>query len=267
VSPRAALLVLAVLAVTGCHKKKKVPPARPETTSATPAPSSTTPLEPLLVLRDKDRLLVPDYGDAAILVPVGATSPRPVVLGVHGNAETPEVFCAALGEVVHARAFVLCPRGVKANEPNYPGYLFSSPQMLALEVQAGLKALERSYPGYVDIEDVLYVGFSRGAYLSVPIISTEPARYPRAILIEGGQDAWTADRIKAFAAEGGARILFACGQDDCNVEAHAIADRLSEAGVEANVVFHEVGHVYTGPILDDLRVGFEWVIEGDPKWK
>jgi predicted esterase len=264
---RPAFLVLVALATLGCHKKRKPPPPGPTplADASVAAPAGT--LEPLLVLRDKDRLAVPQYGDAAICVPTGATRPRPVVLGVHGNAETPEQVCAALHDIVRARAFVLCPRGVKPpNERDYPGYLFTSPQTLALEVEAGLKALDKTYPGYVDADDVLYVGFSRGAYLSVAILSTEPAKYPRAVLIEGGQDAWTQDLINAFGAAGGKRVLFACGQEDCDSEAHAIADRLGEVGVEAAVVFRNAGHVYTGPIQDDIRGGLEWVIRDDPRW-
>jgi predicted esterase len=147
------------------------------------------------------------------------------------------------------------------------GYTFVSPQMLGIEVDAAIHELDRHYPGYVDADAMLYVGFSRGAFLSVPIIATEPQRYARAIVIEGGQDAWTEDRIAMYGAEGGSRVLFACGQMDCAVDAQKVADKLELAGVETRVAYRQAGHVYTGPVAEELRAGFEWVIAGDPHWK
>ena len=169
--------------------------------------------------------------------------------------------------IVRSRAFTLCPRGVRPPDRGYPGYTFISPQTLALEVDADIKELDRHYPGYVDADTILYVGFSRGAFCSVAIIATEPARYSRAIVIEGGQDAWTQDRINMYGAEGGQRILFACGQEDCMVDAQRVADKLELVGVETRVAYRQAGHVYTGPVAEELRAGFEWVIANDPKWK
>jgi predicted esterase len=263
------IVVLSVFALASCkqsHAQESAPSAsKTVTLVAAPAPISRT--EPLIEFRDLDILPIPDYGPAVAYAPVGATSRRPIVLGVHGNSETPEDFCKMVHEIVKTRAFVLCPRGVRPPDRNYTGYTFMSPQHLAIEVDAAIKELDRHYPGYVDADSVLYIGFSRGAFLSVGIIATEPQRYTRAILIEGGQDAWTGHRIDMYGAEGGARVLFACGQEECMIEAQRVADKLELAGVETRVTYRAgAGHVYTGQVAEDLRNGFEWVITGDPRW-
>jgi predicted esterase len=236
------------------------------TVDSTPQPVASVKLEPLIEWKAVDSLRVDDYAPAYVSVPVGATSRRPIVLAAHGNNETPEAFCTAMRDVVGPKAFVLCPRG-ELPPRNQSGYIFTSPQQLALECEAGIRAIERAYPAYVDKTALMYVGFSRGAYLSVPIISTEPARFPRAILIEGGQDAWTDDRIRAFGAAGGKRIFFACGQIDCRDDARAVSTRLNEVGVETRVTYREAGHVYTGPVGEELRKGIDWVTEGDTRWQ
>jgi predicted esterase len=258
------LALMATSCARSCSRSKAYPTRRNVVT--TPAPVASVKLDPLIEWKAVDSLRVDGYEPAYVSVPVGATSRRPIVLGVHGNTETPEAFCTAMREIVGPKAFVLCPRGEPSPRP-LPGFIFTSPQQLALEVEAGIRAIERAYPAYVDKTALLYLGFSRGAFLSVPIISTEPARFPRAILIEGGQDAWTSDRIRAFGAAGGQRIFFACGILDCMVDARAVAARLEEVGVETRVAYREAGHVYTGPVAEELRKGIDWVTEGDPRWR
>jgi predicted esterase len=259
------LALMATSCARACTRSKAHTTKRNVVT--TPAPVSSVKLEPLIEWKAVDSLRVDGYEAAYVSVPVGATSRRPIVLGVHGNNETPEAFCTAMRDIVGPKAFVLCPRGEPSPKP-LPGFIFTSPQQLALEVEAGVRAIERAYPAYVDKTALLYLGFSRGAFLSVPIISTEPSRFPRAILIEGGQDAWTDDRVRAFGAAGGERIFFACGIRDCYEDARAVAVRLQEVGVDTRVGYgREAGHVYTGPVAEELRKGIDWVTEGDPRWR
>ncbi len=231
-------------------------------------PQFTEALAPLLTHEFLD-LEVPGHGNSVVWLPVGASTRRPIVLAVHGNYETPEAFCAALHEIVGTRAFLLCPRGTERDDWPKEHYTFASPQTLALEVEAATTALYERYPGYVDPEPMMYVGFSRGAFLSVALIATEPAKYPRAILVEGGQDAWTPDRIAMYAAEAGrSRILFACGTETCFGEATHIGVKLKEAQIDNRVVYGpDSGHVYTGRVAEELKKGFEWVVEEDPRWR
>jgi dienelactone hydrolase len=234
------------------------------------SPRFTIPVAPLR-LNGAIHMPVKDWGDAVVWVPDGATQPRPIVLGVHGNDETPDVYCQAWRDIVGTRAFLICPQGTvregfPKDEP--PHYGFASGTTLAMEVNAAIDALLVRFPDYADGEAIVYIGFSRGAFLSVPLISTEPARFPRAIVVEGGQDAWTPDRIAFFGAEGGQRVVFACGQVDCFFESNRVAAQLNDVGVPSQVVYEEgAGHVYTGPIAIKLRSAFDWVVSGDPRWE
>ncbi len=47
---------------------------------------------------------------------------------------------------------------------------------------------------------------SRAHCLGVPLLPAHPAHFPRAVLGEGGQSAWTDDAAKLYAAGGGVRV-------------------------------------------------------------
>jgi predicted esterase len=261
-------LVGAAIATLSCSRDPQTKFVR-RTTPLQQAPQMTVALSPLLT-RDFVDLPVPGHLNAVVAVPVGATTRRPIVLGVHGNYETPEAFCTALHDIIGTHAFLICVRGTERDDwpKDALHYTFVSPQILATEVDDAINALYERFPAYVDFEALMYVGFSRGAFLSVAIIATEPSRFPRAILIEGGQDAWTPGRISYFAAAGGSRILFACGTDVCHGEGNRIATMLKDARVDTRVVYGaDAGHAYTGRVAEELKKGFDWVVEGDPRWK
>lgn len=135
------------------------------------------------------------------------------------------------------------------------------------EVNASLEALKKRFGGYVADREVVYAGFSRGAFLGASLVARHPERFSRAILIEGGQTPWQAENAAAFAKGGGKRILFACGQPSCVDDAEAAATRLREKKIETRVVHGAgEGHGYKKQVKDELRRSLDWVTEGDPAW-
>jgi hypothetical protein len=222
---------------------------------------STPPIVPLEV---------PGFSDAVVSVPLGATSPRPVVVATHGLWDFPEGLCDNWRWIVGNRAWVLCPRG----EPRSPGKTFHyrSGPALAREIEAGVQALDQRYPGYVDTGPRLYAGFSLGAILGAWIVVHYPAHYPRAVLTEGGEDKFPADAAVAYARGGGQRILFACGLRGRVDGATYAARRLARAGVPARVVLGKLPgtgqfiHWYNGPVAEETKAQLDWLFEGDSRW-
>jgi hypothetical protein len=217
---------------------------------------------------------VEGWAPAVVSLPLGATSPRPVVLATHGNYDRPEWQCEVWRGIIGNRAFILCPRGI--SRPDSPSaddvrFTYVNNKELEKEIDAGLSALGARYAAWIDRGPILYTGFSLGAIMGVAIGSrgTGPERYPRMVLVEGGHDKWSAANVKAFTAPGGARrILFACGQPGCAQVARRAATQLEKAGVAARVVHGEgVGHSYDGPVAAQVKASLEWVIEGDARWQ
>jgi predicted esterase len=175
------------------------------------------------------------------------------------------------GQIVARRAFVLCPRGVVRPDSPSPrdlAYEYSNTAALKREIEAGVEALGALYEPWIDPGPRLYAGFSQGAIMGVAILREEVSRYPRAVLIEGGFESLHGRAAKAYAEAGGERVLFVCGQWDCWRKSKTRAEQLERLGVRARAQHAEGGgHTYAGRVEEVARDAFEWLIEGDPRWR
>ncbi len=236
------------------------------TTTATEAPTRPPPLESTPSIAT---LAVPGFSDAVISVPLGARSPRPILVATHGLWDFPEGLCDNWRWIIGNRAWVLCPRGEPMPDKTF---LYKSGPALAKEIEAGIKALDERYPGYVDTGPRTYTGFSLGAILGVWIVTHDPAHYPRSILTEGGEDRFTDAAAAAYARGGGQRVLFACGLKGRVAEATHAARRLQRAGVPSRVVLGKLPatgqfiHWYNGPVAEETKGQLGWLFEDDARW-
>lgn len=275
VETRRALRFVALLALSGaqasCGRARaqaELQPApaasveRPDTEGPTAPPplDSAPPIVPLAV---------PGFADAVVSVPLGARSPRPVLVATHGLWDFPEGLCDNWRWIIGNRAWVLCPRGDPLPDKTFR---YRSGPALAKEIEAGIQALDERYPGYVDTGPRTYTGFSLGAILGAWIVTHDPAHYPRAVLTEGGEDKFPDAAAAAFARGGGERILFACGLKGRVDGATRAARRLEHAGVPARVVLGKLPntgqfiHWYNGPVAEETKGQLDWLFEGDGRW-
>ncbi|HEX8792979.1 MAG TPA: hypothetical protein VF765_18665 [Polyangiaceae bacterium] len=214
-------------------------------------------------------LPVEGHADAVVSVPLGAAGPRPVVVATHGAWDAPEGLCDDQRWIFHDRAWVVCPRGKPVGDGTFR---YGNADALAREIDADVAALEARYPGYVDASAMLYTGFSLGAILGPAIIARDPARFPAAVLIEGGEDHWTPSLAAKYAKGGARHVLFACGLKGRVPGAQQAATTLERAGVDAHVVLGKLPdtgqfiHWYNGPIADETRAQLPWLLGGDPRW-
>ena len=238
--------------------------------SASPPGSAPSPPPRLDAPAPFADLPVDGFAPAVVALPVGARGRLPVLLATHGNYDRPEWQCEVWREIIGRRGFVLCPRGVA--RPDSPGgddirFTYTNNQALEREIAAAMAALIRRYPDHVDPSAPIYTGFSLGAIMGVSIASRDPSLAMRAVLVEGGHDKWTAPVVKAYAASGGRRVLFACGQGGCVAAARRPAALLEKAGVATRIVHGKgVGHGYGGAVAAEVKSAFDWVVEGDPRW-
>jgi predicted esterase len=236
------------------------------------APSAQAPSALALPALEGEPLVamaVPRYFDAVVSVPVGATRALPVVVALHGNYDRPEWQCGIWGKLVGKRGFVLCPRGIprRGVPKSMDRWEYASDRRVALEVDAALTALSSTFGAHVDPGPVMLIGFSLGAIYGVPLLQLDPRRFPRAVLIEGGLDAWNEAKAKAFLTGGGSRLLFACGQSDCMGKAQRLAPILSRAGLPARFGGDPTaGHTYDGNVALTVDKHFAWLVEDDPRW-
>ena len=191
---------------------------------------------------------VPGFGKAALAVPLGANSPRSIVIALHGSADRPEWACAALRSVAGPAPFVLCPRGVARADFRAadPRYTFGTVDDTARELRVGLAELKRRFGVYVAAGPVVFSGFELGADHVAWIAAEEPSFFSRLLLIEPSPSSWPSSRAALFGRAGGQRVLFAFGplhRDELGQRAVLT----SRGGAEARAVFLGEGPVTLEP--------------------
>ena len=194
-----------------------------------------TPLRADAWLVDLD---VPGFGKAAVAVPLGATTPRAIVIALHGAADRPEWACSALRSIAGPAPFVLCPRGVQRTD--FPAsdarYTFGNADATASELRAALKELKRRFGVHVAPGPVIFSGFEIGADRVAWITSQEPAFFSRVLLIEPSPSSWPSSQSALFSRSGGQRALFAFGPAHRD-EFQQKAVLTGRAGAESHALF------------------------------
>ena len=212
-------------------------------------------------------LEVPGFHPAEHVAARDGSTPRPVVVILHGNFDRPEWECDAWAPIVAGRAFLLCPRGVpRPDAPGLDRWKYGGRPALVREVAAGRAALTARYPGRVDAGPDLWVGFSLGAIHLSPLARANPDRFVRIILVEGGLEGWTRRAVARFVRGGGRKIGFACGREGCRRRAEGLAAMLDAAGGGGRVAFAPIGHDFSAPLIAPTRAVFDWLVEDDPRF-
>ena len=222
---RLALLLSVFGALAACHKPRPNPNAKP----------LLPKLDASSWIVDLD---VAGFGKAAVAVPLGATTARPLVIALHGVADRPEWACAALRAIAGPAPFVLCPRGVQRTDlpASDVRYTFGSADDAARELRAALTALKQRYGAHLASGPVVFAGFEIGADHVAWIAREEPAFFARLLLVAPSPSSWSSSQAALFGRGGGQRVLFAYGPGQQN-EFQLKALLTVRGGAEARTVF------------------------------
>jgi predicted esterase len=230
-------------------------------------------LAPLAAPAALVELEVPGHLPALVVLPLGASVPKPVVVATHGAGGRPDGPCRLWQALLADRAFVLCLRGIATNrfEPaDRTGYYYPGHPALGQELSAALAALVARYPDYVDRAAPLYAGFSQGASMGALLLPSHSAGFARAALIEGGYgqfQEWNVAAARRFRAQGGERVLLACGRLRCLEQAQRTARYLERGGLRVRLLYApSAGHSYRGAMEQELRRALDWLLEGDSRF-
>lgn len=204
---------------------------------------------------------VPGFGKSALAVPLGAKSPRSIVIALHGSADRPEWACAALRSVAGPDPFVLCPRGVARPDASAddPRFTFGSSDDTARELRAALAELKRRFGVYVAPGPVVFSGFEIGADHVAFIAAQEPSFFSRLLLVDPSPSSWSSSQAALFGRSGGQRVLFASGADHRD-EFTLRAVLTTRGGAESRSVFLGGGPVtLEGATRRILRENWRWL--------
>ena len=223
-------------------------PSPPPTPSPSALPGRLAPLPQAGALVS---LPVPGFRDAIVSLPLGATTPRVVVLALHGNFDRPEWQCEVWRRITRADVFVLCPRGTPRSDvpKELDRWEWGSVAKTKSEIVAALGALRARYPDHVKTGPVVFTGFSLGAILGARLLQDPELPIAAAVLIEGGYQGWTLAKAKSLKPRLRG-LLFACGQSECrNAYRYQLAHLFERASLPSSLVEDtKAGHTYDDPL-------------------
>lgn len=220
-------------------------------------------LAPLVAPSWREQLAVEGFGPATVALPLGATTPRPLVIVLHGGRDKAEWQCGSFRGVLGARSFVLCPQGQAAGEGRYGWGSFDES---AAELRAGLAALKARYGLHLAKGSVALVGYAEGAGIAAELARQEPSFFSRVALVNGDPAAFSPTATKIFAERGGKRVLFFCTSTDCDNRGTERALLLTRLNLQAKSVRREVGPYLDQRFTDALKGDIPWLFEGDTRF-
>jgi predicted esterase len=169
-----------------------------------------------------------------VMPPLGAIAPSRLIVGVHGAGDRPDWSCGGWRLASQVTAFVVCPQGANLTHETFA---WASGQQLSERLEAALAVARARYAPYVDDAAFIYAGFSQGATLAEPFLLKNAARFPIAILAEGGYATARSPAFgRAFYAAGGRRIVLVCGSPTCFQSTIGARKVLETAGLQVLVV-------------------------------
>jgi predicted esterase len=240
-------------------ERRSSPPGDATVSDGLLAPLSGT--EPLVALP------VAGFGDAVVSLPLGSRTSVSSYVALHGNFDRPEWQCDVWRGVVGNEAFVLCPRGIARSDvaKNLDRWTYAAFAKTEAEVLAAVAALERAYPGRVDRARMALMGFSLGAAHVARLLERHGDRFPRAVLIEGGERGFTVNMARKFVTAGGEAVLFACAQSVCTSRAKGAAKVLERSGARVRVFSAgNLGHTYDGAVAQGVGENLAWLWASSP---
>ncbi len=191
-----------------------------------------------------------------VVVPLGATEPRPVVVAFHGSADRAEYSCGEWLHVTHAYPFIVCPRGTPV-----AAALFSwgSVDAARLQAEKALEMVRAKWPTYVSQAAPVYVGFSQGAEMVVFMTAAGKVAFSGVFVHEGGYR--QAGASLAALAKGERPLVVSCSTYGCK-------GSLPRPGPHSKGIdFGPHGHGFYKVAWDGMRLAWTDFAVGMPGWE
>jgi hypothetical protein len=253
-----AALVLLALAIplAGCR--------RSSTSKTAPSASAKPSLSPLGSASWLSPLAAPGFAAAQLALPLGARSPRPLLVALHGDDDRPEWLCGSYHHVVRSRAFVLCPTGVARGDR----FTVGSTLVTKNELRALLPALKARYGPYLAKGSVVLAALGPSVPQAFEMALEEPSFFSRLVLVDGSLEGLTLGVAQRFATAGGKSVLVVCSAGSpCRAGAAERLRALERAGVETRLLAPEKGSGLDGEVTALLAKEWPRFVREEPRWQ
>jgi poly(3-hydroxybutyrate) depolymerase len=242
------------------------------TTNLTASPSAASlsaiaPVGPLPALSNHDwlePLSAPRDEVAKLSVPLGATSPRPVMIGLHGGGDRAEWSCGEWRGVTAAFPFIICPHGSASRT------YWDTPKNVMSQIDGARGEVNRTFAGYVADGPMVLAGFSAGTTMALTLLYGGLVSPEALVLVEGSYDS-VGDRgfpaiLKAHHVK---RLLLVCTtRGSCTTTYREAVPRIARAGIDVRLnLASEQGHGFYEDVTFSLRRDWPWLVNGLAGWE
>lgn len=273
--------VLAAIVLIGCARTKRSPPGAVDASEGTAVAAPKAPYGsadlaapdvsatgaaslPPLGGEWIERWTMPSGATVFVTRPLGATGPRPIVLGVHGAEDRADWACSEWHGATAGFAWVLCPQGVALRS----AYAWSSPDAIATLAFEARDVLRSRSGSYVAPGPVLYGGFSQGASLASSVVAAHPGDFGPVVMVEAGHTPLSASGVVFGLKKGRVdRALLSCSTGGCSAFSSelVLASKRSSFELLTNDAGRR-GHVFDGVVIKSLGETMINLVAGDPRY-
>jgi hypothetical protein len=207
-----------------------------------------------------------DAEDVYIAVPLGATEPRPVVVGIHGAGDHPGNACAEWNGVFGGFAFVVCPHGYPVGDR---AYSWESAEVIAARAERAVEAARGRFGSYVAKGRVVYAGFSQGATLASRAVAAKPGLFGPVALAEIGHTPLDLNSVAiALRRAESPAVLVGCTTKACDAWSEQARSAFAHVGLPARFVGTGArGHVFDDTLGAALAPNVVWLVGDDARWR
>lgn len=260
---RLVFLGLLVVTTTACDScRRRGAPTQTDKTRVDAAASASAVVAPVLPpLQAPDKamtLAVRGHADVELLVPLGATTARPLVAVLFPAMRELRQPCESFGQLVRGEAFVLCQMPHASAARATPAGVETD--LSASALRAALHTVKRKFGHYVDSKDLALAGVGEGAEAVAPIVRQVPDFFHRVALFDAGFRQWSSVDSVRFVGAGGRALLARCTEELCRSEAMRVVATVRAAGI-ATRLEPEDG---AAPEADPAHA-LAWLIHAEPR--
>jgi predicted esterase len=181
-----------------------------------------------------------------------------LIATLHGQCGAPSYACGTWIDAGTELGYMVCPTGNEhCTSPIGPPMWDESFVLMDQDLERGISIAQKKLDGGIARDDEVLVGYSRGGWAAIEIISYKPGRWPYLILIEADVtikktylDACKVRAVAMIAGEHGTELP---GEQKS-------VDALKAAGFPAEMfVMPNTAHLYSANIDDVMRHALAFV--------
>jgi hypothetical protein len=229
--------------------------------AGTPAVQPLAPLENHAWL---EGIVPPGDEVGKLSVPNGATTPRPIMVALHGGGDRAEWSCGEWRGVTNGFPFIVCPHGAASH------MYWDTAKNANAQIESARAEVWRDFGKHVAEGPLVLAGFSAGTWMAMTLVQGGLVEPEALVLVEGAYDVVEQEGFApSLKARGVKRVLLVCTtRGTCPPTYRAALPKLKRVGIDARLnLASEQGHGFYPTVTFSIRRDWPWLVDGLGGWE